>query len=565
MTFALEVLGPAALKALALLALAWAVTRVAFRRSAALRHMVWLAALAGCVALPLAEAGLPDGVRMDLRPAVGLVADGFERIVQAVDPPAADAPAEAGEGGEPGAAGSAGAVPSSRERARGGVLGSTALRAAGSAAVLVWMAGGLFVLLRTVWGLLQLAGIRRRASPVDESRDLPAACLDAVEPGDLPEIRVSPEVSLPVVQGLIRPTLLLPQEALDEWPAERTSAVVLHEVGHVRRRDVASHLLTRLACALYWFNPFVWWAAREARREQERACDDVVLRAGHRPSSYARHLLAIARDGVGSAAPAGLSMARWPDLEGRVLALLEEDADRRPARRGSLAVIGMPALVLVVSLATVTVGGPGERPGRTAASGEPGEVSPEAAVPAPDEEAPELDRLVAALESPSARVRKDAAHELGKREAVDAIPALAEILDSDPDLHVRKAAAWAIGETESPEAVRTLVDALERTPSGKLRRTVVEALGETEQAAAVPHLEEALRQDDRRMRWAALEALLENKTDRARKLVHRAADGPDRELREMARRLLEKEREHERKKAHEAGSRERESHESRGP
>lgn len=563
MTFALEVLGPAALKALALLALAWAVTRVAFRRSAALRHMVWLVALAGCVALPLAEAGLPKGVRVDLRPAVGLVADGFERFVQAVDPPAADAPAETGASDGVGADGRAGAVSSSRDRAEGGVLGSATLRAAGSVAVLVWLAGGLFVLLRTAWGLLRLAGIRRRASPVDESRDLPAACLDAVDVDDLPEIRVSPEVALPVVQGLIRPSLLLPQEALDEWPEERTSAVVLHEVGHVRRRDVASHLLTRLACALYWFNPVVWWAAREARREQERACDDMVLRAGHRPSSYARHLLAIARDGVGSAAPAGLSMARWPDLEGRVLALLEEEADRTPARRSSLAVIGLPALLLVVSLATITVGGPGEGPEGTSASGESGQVSPAVAVPAEDEEARELDRLVAALESPSARVRKEAAHEIGKREAVDAIPVLEELLRSDPDLRVRKAAAWAIGETESPEGVRTLVDALERAPSGKLRRTVIEALGETELAAAVPPLEEALSRDDRRMRWAALEALLETKTDRARRVVHRAAEGPDRELREMARRLLEKRREHERKKAHEAESRERGSHEHR--
>ena len=548
MTFALEVLGPAALKALALLALAWAVTRVAFRRSAALRHLVWLVALAGCVALPLAEAGLPEGARMDLRPAVGLVADGFERIVQAVDPPAARSPAETDDSSAVGATGTGGAAPSSRDRARGGVLGGAALRAAGSVAVLVWLAGGLFVLLRTAWGLLRLAGIRRRASPVDRSRDLPAAVLEAVGTGDLPEIRVSPEVSLPVVQGLFRPTLLLPQEALDEWPAERTSAVVLHEVGHVRRRDVASHLLTRLACALYWFNPVVWWAAREARREQERACDDVVLRAGHRPSSYARHLLAIARDGVGSAVPAGLSMARWPDLEGRVLALLEEDADRRPARRGSLAVIGMPALALVVSLAAITVGGGGEGPDGNSPSGDPGEVAPEAAVPAVDEEARELDRLVAALESPSARVRKDAAHELGKREAVDAIPALAQVLGSDPDLHVRKTAAWAIGETESPEAVRPLVDALARVPSGKLQRAVVGALGETEQAAAVPHLEELLSRDDRRTRWTALEALLESKTDRGRSVVRRAADGPDRELREMARRLLENRRKHERKK-----------------
>jgi beta-lactamase regulating signal transducer with metallopeptidase domain len=50
-----------------------------------------------------------------------------------------------------------------------------------------------------------------------------------------------------------------------------------------------------MACAFYWFNPLIWYAAGRLRVEREQACDDYVLRIGTKPSDYADHLLDIAR------------------------------------------------------------------------------------------------------------------------------------------------------------------------------------------------------------------------------------------------------------------------------
>ena len=75
----------------------------------------------------------------------------------------------------------------------------------------------------------------------------------------------------------------MPEDA-DRWPLERLRIVLLHELAHVKRRDCLTHVLAQLACALHWFNPLAWMAARHIRTERERACDDLVLACGTRGS-----------------------------------------------------------------------------------------------------------------------------------------------------------------------------------------------------------------------------------------------------------------------------------------
>jgi HEAT repeat protein len=126
--------------------------------------------------------------------------------------------------------------------------------------------------------------------------------------------------------------------------------VLLHELAHVRRHDLVGHTLGRLACAVYWFHPLVWTAAKQLRSESERACDDLALACGARATDYAEHLLDIVTSVRRDATPTvALAMARRKDFEGRMLAILDPELRHSsPSRKQSAALIGSLALISIV-------------------------------------------------------------------------------------------------------------------------------------------------------------------------------------------------------------------------
>lgn len=214
----------------------------------------------------------------------------------------------------------------------------------------------IFLLARMIAGMIGVRRVARRSTDVAD--DVALAELDrARDQLHLSrEIRLlrSEDVSVPVIWGFRHPILLLPASS-SEWSRERLGVVILHELAHVKRLDGITLLITKAAVAVFWFHPLMWTLEQTARRECERACDDLVLESGTKPSDYAEHLLSIAKalpqfDPFRSVT---LAMTRRSQLEGRLLSILQPHVRRSSYSLRSVAAWTILSLIAIFPLASV--------------------------------------------------------------------------------------------------------------------------------------------------------------------------------------------------------------------
>jgi beta-lactamase regulating signal transducer with metallopeptidase domain len=167
-------------------------------------------------------------------------------------------------------------------------------------------------------------------------------------------------LGVPLTSGYRRPVILLPRKA-DSWNKARITAVLWHELGHVRRGDNLCQLLALVICALHWFNPIFWFAARRMEAEAEIAADDFAILRGARPSSYAAELLAIAaelRSGAWKFPMAHAAMVKAFTIEDRLRSIIDAKSQRgKPPVRsygflaGAFLVLGIALILLAPRVA----------------------------------------------------------------------------------------------------------------------------------------------------------------------------------------------------------------------
>lgn len=127
------------------------------------------------------------------------------------------------------------------------------------------------------------------------------AALQRLARGRRPRLIAAPEVAGPLAWGLPPGVVLISAECLNR--PEAASAVLAHELAHVRRGDWLFLALSRVVVALFWFNPLVWALHRTLVARTEDAADAAALAEVDR-QTYARALVGLAAVPNSSAAVA---------------------------------------------------------------------------------------------------------------------------------------------------------------------------------------------------------------------------------------------------------------------
>src|SRR4051794_1689622 len=153
-------------------------------------------------------------------------------------------------------------------------------------------------------------------------------------------------VPSPLSWGWLSPVILIDPDTLAQ--TGEAEAILAHEIAHVARRDWPVLMLTRIAAALFWFNPLVWLLEREVVQQAEEAADCEAA-ARVEPARYARTLLSWAQVEnrlvpANSIAPSGNALAR------RVRAILDARLRERPS---GTALTGIAAVLCIAIAAPV--------------------------------------------------------------------------------------------------------------------------------------------------------------------------------------------------------------------
>jgi beta-lactamase regulating signal transducer with metallopeptidase domain/HEAT repeat protein len=546
-------------KATIILIAALGITMAMQRASAGARHLVWLVTLATLLVMPALTAWGP--LRLRILPAAQQAS--IEQRTAAR--PSADPVAEPAVAAPPLARTVPDVAPSPSPQPPSMLDGMSAL----SIVMAIWAVVLVAIICSLGWSALAVRRIVRGARPLDTPDWLGPLWEVADRFGleEAPRLLRSDDAKMPFACGLATPTIVLPA-GCDEWTLDRRRAVLLHELAHVRRRDLLSHTLGRLVCAVYWFHPLVWTAAKQLRNESERACDDLALSCGTRATDYAEHLLDIVTSVRRDATPSvALAMARRKEFEGRMLAILDPQLRRvAPSRRQSASLIGALALLAVTVGAAHPVRREAPLQARTASrdTATTWLVQPRLrdTVPDVDRDVPvrHIDRRIARSisesvtqsvgESVSSSVSSSAATNTtarvvasttgavaeaitnafvspsvsvalrglaqgtadGKSHAPDDRPILlAKVLRTDTSATLRRVAAWGLSEyADAPVAAEALANALRRDASADVREMAAWALadGNDGTASVLDALTTAVRSDaDVRVRATAAWAL----------------------------------------------------------
>ncbi len=160
------------------------------------------------------------------------------------------------------------------------------LRALAAGAVVIWLLGMALLVTRWCRGLRLIAELRRAAQPLDGEAmaDLLCQVRRAVGAQKLPPMATSTSLDRPIMVGLIRPLVILPENVLRTLHKPGLADVLVHECAHAVCRHQVVGLLQRVAAILFWPHPLVHLLNRELARAARRSATTTCSAAVTRPA-----------------------------------------------------------------------------------------------------------------------------------------------------------------------------------------------------------------------------------------------------------------------------------------
>ena len=91
------------------------------------------------------------------------------------------------------------------------------------------------------------------------------------------ELSYSKKISSPSLCGLFKPKILIPVNIAANICDEEFKYIIMHELTHLKSKDIAINWTINLLSMIYWFNPILLYGFHKMRQDCEISCDGQVI------------------------------------------------------------------------------------------------------------------------------------------------------------------------------------------------------------------------------------------------------------------------------------------------
>ena len=142
----------------------------------------------------------------------------------------------------------------------------------------IYLLGVAFMLTRLLISVFKANQLASQGKPINDgpAREILQSLCSRWSLQVMPRLMQAEQIVVPKVVSLIRPAILLPASAITGLSSDQLEMILAHELAHIHRHDMWVNLLQRVAEALLFFNPTLWFLSRRISDLREYCCDEMA-------------------------------------------------------------------------------------------------------------------------------------------------------------------------------------------------------------------------------------------------------------------------------------------------
>ncbi|SDM44534.1 BlaR1 family beta-lactam sensor/signal transducer [Sediminibacillus halophilus] len=229
-----------------------------------------------------------------------------------------------------------------------------------------WIAGILVMVALNLHAWLKLNQVKKSSRTITNQEVLTIfdKCRQRLHISQKTVLADSPLVNSPMTFGIFKTYIILPCDAKAWLSDDELTYIFLHELHHVKYKDIATNYLIVLFQMLYWYNPLIWMAFRKMRLDREIACDSAVLKTLDQDNyaAYGDTIIKFAEKSISASRFAMVNQlaSSKQHLKERIVRIAAFKTESRRLKIKSILVFSLLATVVVCQIPVVSAMSYGE-------------------------------------------------------------------------------------------------------------------------------------------------------------------------------------------------------------